>query len=136
MSTYSIIRWQLNSFSSGTRFSHILAHLWNFLYRLLDLLAQEPRWGEGDCCEECMVSVKYFPRSYQIFSIFSGQVWTDDQTSPLPSLWSTAVLQVLCQGDAHHEVQPEQTRQSLWCLLRPAHPRGGGGGQPFLVTTL
>jgi len=24
------------------------------LFRLLDLLSQEPRWGEGDCCEECM----------------------------------------------------------------------------------
>jgi len=23
------------------------------LFRLLDLLSQEPRWGEGDCCEEC-----------------------------------------------------------------------------------
>jgi len=23
------------------------------LYRLLDLLSAEPRWGEGDCCEEC-----------------------------------------------------------------------------------
>ena len=27
--------------------------------RLLDLLSQEPRWGEGDCCEECMVSCLY-----------------------------------------------------------------------------
>ena len=25
------------------------------LFRLLDLLSQEPRWGEGDCCEECQV---------------------------------------------------------------------------------
>ena len=27
----------------------------NIPCRLLDLLSQEPRWGEGDCCEECMV---------------------------------------------------------------------------------
>ena len=25
------------------------------LFRLLDILSQEPRWGEGDCCEECLV---------------------------------------------------------------------------------
>ncbi len=23
------------------------------LYRLLDFLSQEPKWGEGDFCEEC-----------------------------------------------------------------------------------
>ena len=23
------------------------------LYRLLDFLSQEPKWGEGDVCEEC-----------------------------------------------------------------------------------
>ena len=38
----------------------------------------------------------------------SDEVRTDDSAAPLPALWAAAVLQVLGQGDAHHEVQPGQ----------------------------
>lgn len=71
--------------------------------RLLDLLSQEPRWGEGDCCEECMVTTTIISHISVILSL-PGQVWTDHSPPPLPPLWQAALLQVLGQGDANHEV--------------------------------
>ena len=59
------------------------------------------------------------------------------------------MLQVLGQGDAHHQVQPHQAgqcRSARYCVLHrcvgagvrrvlgPAHPRGGGGREPLLET--
>lgn len=40
------------------------------LFRLLDLLSQEPRWGEGDCCEECQVFLIFNEYSCVSYSIF------------------------------------------------------------------
>ena len=64
---------------------------------------------------------------------FPEQVRSDHQKAPLSPLWSPAVLQVLRQGDADHEVQPEQARAGLRRLLRPPHPRRGRGGKPILI---
>ena len=60
------------------------------------------------------------------------QVRPHHQEAPLPALRPAAVLQVLGQGDAHHEVQPQQARQSLRCLLGPSHSRGRGRRESFL----
>ena len=79
------------------------------LFRLLDILSQEPRWGEGDCCEECLVS-SHVLMTIMIMIILPSlleQVRSDHQETPLPSLWPSAVFQVLGQGDAHHEIQPQ-----------------------------
>ena len=32
---------------------HLQVATKQLLFRLLDFLGQEPKWGEGDCCEEC-----------------------------------------------------------------------------------
>ena len=61
------------------------------------------------------------------------KVRTDDSAAPLPALRAAAVLQVLGQGDADHEVQPEQARAGLRRLLRPPHPRRGRGREPILI---
>ena len=65
-----------------------------------------------------------------------GQVRTDHQEASLPPLRAPAVLQVLGQGDAHHEVQPGQARQGVRRLLRPPDTRGGGRGNPFWFYTI
>ena len=41
------------------------------LYRLLDLLSAEPRWGEGDVCEECQVLLWHILN----FSCVSFNLW-------------------------------------------------------------
>ena len=71
--------------------------------------------------------------NYNKISQIPDKIRTDDAAAPLPALRAAAVLQVLRQGDADHEVQPEQARAGLRRLLRPPHPRRGRGGKPILI---
>ena len=55
--------------------------------------------------------------NYNKISQIPDEIRTDDAAAPLPALRAAAVLQVLRQGDADHEVQPEQARAGLRRLL-------------------
>ena len=62
-----------------------------------------------------------------------GKVWINNKTSSLSSLWKIALLQVLSQGDAHHEVQPQQACPCLRCLFWPSDTRSRSWWKPFLI---
>ena len=63
---------------------------------------------------------------------FLEQVRPHHQKAPLQALWTAAVLQVFLQGDADHEIQPQQARQALRRLLRSADLGGGRRRESFL----
>ena len=63
---------------------------------------------------------------------FLEQVRPHHQKAPLQALWPAAVLQVFLQGDADHEIQPQQAGQALRRLLRSADLRCGRRRESFL----
>ena len=83
--------------------------------RLLDLLSAEPRWGEGEVCEECQVGfdIRFGAGGKNNFWLdeeegHSGEIWADHQKTPLSPLWTPSLFKVQCQGDANNQVQPQQ----------------------------
>ena len=91
------------------------------------MLSAEPRWGEGEVCEECQVRLhakceecqvrlhaKKTPFDLVEKILHSGEVWADHSKAPLSPLWTPSLFKVQCQGDAHNQVQPQQA--GIWLL--------------------
>jgi hypothetical protein len=60
-----------NTFQGVSIFNYHVATK-QLLYRLLDYLSQEPKWGDGDFCEECNAKFGITTRD-QRFKTFCGR---------------------------------------------------------------